>query len=229
MICREPREDIHISMQLSYALNHDDVIKWKHFPRYWPFVWGIHRSPVNSPHKGQWHGALMFSLICVWINGWVSNPEAGDWRRHRGHYDCNVMIMTLELRQNGHRFADNIFKLNFLWWKLFLFIQIWQKFNPQGSINNNPSLVQVMAWHWPGDKPMMASSNESISYVGLWKYMQWYMDHWKYIRNNKWNYMCTKQALNWGGWGGYCLLEGLKIWWYGTAGTPFMPHVYYHW
>ena len=40
---------------------HDDVIKWKHFPRYWPFVRGIHRSPVNSPHKGQWPGALMFS------------------------------------------------------------------------------------------------------------------------------------------------------------------------
>ena len=32
---------------------HDDVIKLKHFPRYWPFVRGIHRSPVNSPHKGQ--------------------------------------------------------------------------------------------------------------------------------------------------------------------------------
>ena len=42
---------------------HDDVIEWKHFPRYWPFVRGIHRSPVNSPHKGQWRGALMFSLI----------------------------------------------------------------------------------------------------------------------------------------------------------------------
>ena len=39
---------------------HDNVIKWKHFPRYWPFVRGIHRSPVNSPHKGQWRGALMF-------------------------------------------------------------------------------------------------------------------------------------------------------------------------
>ena len=38
---------------------HGDVIKWKHFPRYWPFVWGIHRSPVNSPYKGQWHGALI--------------------------------------------------------------------------------------------------------------------------------------------------------------------------
>ena len=71
--------------------NHDDVIKWKHFPRYWPFVRGIHRSPVNSPHKGQWRGALMFSLICVWINGWVNNRKAGDLRRYRSHYDVTVM------------------------------------------------------------------------------------------------------------------------------------------
>ena len=63
------------------ALLHDDVIKWKHFPRYWPFVRGIHRSPVNSPHKGQWRGALMFTLICAQINGWVNNREAGDLRR----------------------------------------------------------------------------------------------------------------------------------------------------
>ena len=46
----------------------------------------------NSPYKGQWHGALMFSLICVWINGWVNNGEAGDLRRHRTHYDVRVMI-----------------------------------------------------------------------------------------------------------------------------------------
>ena len=69
------------------GVHHDDVIKWKHFPRYWPFVWRIHRSPVNSPHKGQWRGALIFSLICGWINGWVNKREAGDLRRHRGHYD----------------------------------------------------------------------------------------------------------------------------------------------
>ena len=42
---------------------HDDVIKWKHFPRYWTFEWGIHRSPVNSPHKGQWRGALMVFFL----------------------------------------------------------------------------------------------------------------------------------------------------------------------
>ena len=62
------------------------------FPRYWPFVWGIHRSPVNSPHKGQWRGALMFSLICVWINDWVNNREAGDLRRYHAHYNVTVML-----------------------------------------------------------------------------------------------------------------------------------------
>ena len=72
--------------------HHDDVIKWKHFPRYWPFVWGFHRWQVNSPHKGQWRGALMFSLICVWINGWVNNREAGELRPYRAHY--NVIVIT---------------------------------------------------------------------------------------------------------------------------------------
>ena len=77
--------------------NHDDVIKWKHFPRYWPFVRGIHRSPVNSPHKGQWRGALVFSLICVWINGWVNNGEAGELTCYRAHYDVTVMLRRKKL------------------------------------------------------------------------------------------------------------------------------------
>ena len=68
-------------------INHDDIIKWKHFPRYWPLVRGIHQSP----HKGQWRGALMFSLICTRINGWVNNGETGDLRRHHAHYDVTVM------------------------------------------------------------------------------------------------------------------------------------------
>ena len=42
---------------------HESVIKWKHLTRYWPFVQGIHRTPVNSPHEGQCRGALMFSLF----------------------------------------------------------------------------------------------------------------------------------------------------------------------
>ena len=50
---------------------HDDVIKWKKNPRYWTFVRGIHRLPVNSPARGQWRRAFMFSLICTWINGYI--------------------------------------------------------------------------------------------------------------------------------------------------------------
>ena len=49
------------------------------FPHYWPFVRGIHWSPVNSPHKGQWR----------WV--WTDNRDAGDLRRNRAHYDVTVM------------------------------------------------------------------------------------------------------------------------------------------
>ena len=87
-----------------FTIGHDDVIKWKHFPRNWSFVRGIHRSPVNSPHTGQWRWALMFSLICVWINAWVNNRAIGDLRRYRAHYDVIVMwcaTLTCKQKQNS--------------------------------------------------------------------------------------------------------------------------------
>ena len=79
---------------ISYPILNDDLIKWKHFPCYWPFVWGIHRSPVNSPHKGQWHGGLMFFFIYAWISGWVNIREAGDMRHHHVHY-YTIIVMLL--------------------------------------------------------------------------------------------------------------------------------------
>ena len=82
---------------------HDDVIEWKLFPRYWPFARGIHRWPLDSPHKGQCRGALMFSLICAWTNGWVNNRDAGDSRRHRGHYDVTVMYCKHITKHNKAR------------------------------------------------------------------------------------------------------------------------------
>ena len=57
--------------------------------------------PVNSPHRGQWRGALMFPLICARKNGWVNNREAGDLRRNRTHYDVNVMIFAINLCMGG--------------------------------------------------------------------------------------------------------------------------------
>ena len=88
LLWRELMEPSGQSTRLIGCLSmHDDVSKWKHFPRNWPFV----RSQVNSPHKGQWCGALMFSLICVWINGWENNRETGDLRRYCVYYDVTVM------------------------------------------------------------------------------------------------------------------------------------------
>ena len=90
-------------------INHDDVVQYKHFPRYWLFVQGIHRSPVNYPKKGRWHEALMFSLICACINKWVNNREAGDLRRYRAHCDviCRMYTILVSLvSENVTLYAD---------------------------------------------------------------------------------------------------------------------------
>ena len=90
---------MHMAPALHLLKTHDDVIKWKHFSRYWPFVREFHRSPVNSPHKGQWRRALMFSLIFAWINGWVNNGKDGDLIRHCAHRDIIVMTIGCDIAE----------------------------------------------------------------------------------------------------------------------------------
>ena len=88
----------HRDMNISFQ--HDDVIKWKHFPSYWSFVRGTHQSPVNSPHKGQWSGALMFSLICAWTNNWAHNRGVSNLRCHQTHND--VIIIGKSMMKSLH-------------------------------------------------------------------------------------------------------------------------------
>ena len=130
----------------SYELNntssssHDDVIKWKHFPRYWPFVRGIHRSPVNSPHKGQWRGALMFSMICVWINGWVNISEAGDLRCHRAHYDVIVMWIWFCSIPDQYPWDPNSNISFWLWYLIsydYIWLQRWYMFNEHQKLRKD--------------------------------------------------------------------------------------------
>ena len=111
--CQSPSRPLHLSWTI--AVSHDDVIKWKYFPRCWPFVRGIHRSPVNSPHKGQWRGTLMFSLNCVWINSWINDGEAGDLRRSLWRH-CNVGLYTGYVKQRQTIFwAEEIVENLYLW------------------------------------------------------------------------------------------------------------------
>ena len=74
---------------------------WRHqmesfSPLLIPFLRGIHRRPVDCPHKGQWRGALIFSLICAWTNGWANTRDAGDLRRHCAHYDVTVIFWMVD-------------------------------------------------------------------------------------------------------------------------------------
>ena len=107
--------------------SHNDVIKWMHCPRYWPFVRGIHRSTGNSPHKGQWRGALIFSLICAWLNGWTNNRDGGDLRRHRAPLD--VIVVTYLLRIISTK-----------WWEMQITIYFTSK---QPSISRNIHILSV--------------------------------------------------------------------------------------
>ena len=75
-----------------YIKVHSYVIKWKHFPCYWPFVRGIHLSPLSSRHRGQWCRALIYSLIPVWANSWANNRDARDLRCLLAYYDIIVML-----------------------------------------------------------------------------------------------------------------------------------------
>ena len=133
----------YVDIQAGWSLmptSHDDIIKWKHIPRYWPFMRGIHRSPVNSPHKGQWRRALMFSLICAWTNGWPNNRDAGDLRRRWFElpscslwYHCNGDIMSItESTGTGeaHLFKDGF------------------KAETQSVHKRRLKYIQIQSWGW---------------------------------------------------------------------------------
>ena len=94
-------------------------------------------SPVNPPHKGQWRGTLMFSLVCVWIN----NGEAGDLRCHRSHYDVIVMIESHCLLPNewgliSYRYSASLVKF------------MRSKWSKRRSYHDTACQFFLMAWYF---------------------------------------------------------------------------------
>ena len=115
-------------------IGHGDVIKWKHFLHYWR----IHRSAVNSPHKGQWRRALMFSLIRASISGWVSNREAVDLRRHRAHNDVIVMVQVMVCHFLGTKLNSNMIQVCH---NILSFLSFWQ--NTSSLSQNMQAILYV--------------------------------------------------------------------------------------
>ena len=88
----------------------------------------------NSPHKGQWRGALMFSLICARINSWVNTDEAGDLRRHRAHYDVILMSpIDFLCKWDGKEMVATqqtiIWKISWMGITLILTVFCWELFH----------------------------------------------------------------------------------------------------
>ena len=146
------------------------VIKWKYFLSYWPFVRGIHWSPVDSPHKGQWRRVLMFSLIRAWTNSYANNRDAGDLRYHHAHYDVTVMwtvsSVTLQswpsVQKNDIRYK--VFR-SFLIFKLILKenFGILISISLNDIMANESPLIQIMAWCLTGTKPLAETKVTKMS------------------------------------------------------------------
>ena len=90
---------------LCRALPDHEVTQWNHIPRYRPFVMGIHRSPVDSLHKGPVTRTALFSLVFISTKCWINRRAARDLRRHGAH--CHVIVMLFSARQTSGPCPDS--------------------------------------------------------------------------------------------------------------------------
>ena len=94
------------------GLTHNDVMTWKCFLHYWPFVWGIHRSPVDSPHKGPEMQRFDVFFCLFAISCWTNSPVASDFRCLNSHVTLQEWFWYI-----------TFWSLSF-WKKIFLFWQV---------------------------------------------------------------------------------------------------------
>ena len=92
-------------------LRHDDVIRWKHFPRYWPFVRWIHRSLEFPAQRPVMRSFYVFFDLCPnkqlstrWWGWWCETPPSPLLRHCNGSttWDRAYIYMKMSLLQHGH-------------------------------------------------------------------------------------------------------------------------------
>ena len=123
--------------------------------------------PVNSPHKGQWRRNLMFSLIRVWINGWINNHEAGDLRRYRAHYDVTVMKNDSYLRSTQHGYHYTPIIMYGIQDVKLLFFSVWPFLFGHQCVNADA--VFQMPFFSTNNWLIEYQQNTFSSYFNLWK------------------------------------------------------------
>ena len=126
--------------------------------------WNLNRNVTIFVHKNAFEIVIWemvsFEGSKVYLKVYLSVPDCmhigprfNDIRLYfQG--DSIHCLSTLRLRQNGSHFTNNIFKCIFLMKNIYILTKISFKFPLKGLIQNDPALVQIMAWHWTGDKAL---------------------------------------------------------------------------
>ena len=121
-------------------------------------------------HQGQWRGALMFSLICVWINDWENNREAGDLRRYVAHYDVIVMYLSPSvnpwLSSSAHWHIES-------WWRIC------------SSVNR----VIAGSKRWPQlNADLLSIGSSGTNFNNIWIKIQWFVSTKIHFKMSSANY-----------------------------------------
>ena len=173
--CIHVEQSVNVS-NAGLRYRHEDVVPWKCLPHYWPFVRGIHRSPVDSPHKGSVMPmfGVFFDIslnrmsnkhsICRWLKTPLRSCEITVMHNPNLVITGPAAVQTPNGTQSSTHlpldwtkwppFHRRYFQMHFREWTFFIF---WLKFTevfPKDPIDNNQALVKIMAWRRIGDKPL---------------------------------------------------------------------------
>ena len=133
---------------VGYSLYHCFVIfcySWSYFVfgsilnQVWPCI----EEAASSYLIQCWPSSLMH--VCIVWHHWLMNLL-------QLTFIIIIIVNILRPRQNGHHFPHEKFKCIFLKKNVWISLRISLKYVSKVRVNNIPSLVQIMAWHWPGDK-----------------------------------------------------------------------------
>ena len=128
----------------------------------------LHTERVAITFSGMTMTSYINTMLMTWLLVSPGPQQSISWPSL-----CMQSLNTLRPRQNGCHSADDSFKCIFLNENVWILIKVSQKFVPKGPINNILALVQIMAWHRPGDKPLSELMMFSLlTHIGV-TWLQW--------------------------------------------------------
>ena len=122
-----------------------DVMIWKHFPHYWPFVRRIHRSPANQTGLVMW----CFGFHFIMLNR-LLNKQYDDWRFETHWRCCYVTTMR-----------NDVCSVVFMWYST----ESWCRDHSEYGLSQWETTLQcnvVSRWLSPCSNPQCYNATSSL-------------------------------------------------------------------